>query len=126
MLRKSSTAVLSTLVLLFAASAAMAHPGHQSESGAVHILSSWSHSVPLLMTGFLAAALFLRTRRAWMLGAAATLLAVMAVGTHAFYGHSLVFTLQAVAIAACLAGAGYGLGAALSRRRASREIERAR
>ena len=125
MLRKSSATVLSTLVYLSAMSAAVAHPSHQGESGAVHILSSWSHSLPLLMTGFLAAALFLRTRRAWMLGAAATVLAIVAVGTHAFYGHSLAFTLQAVAVAACLAGAGYGLGATLSRRRASRGVEKA-
>ena len=123
MLRKSFTAIVSTLVFLSAASVAVAHPSHQGESGIVHVLSSWSHSLPLLMTGFLAAVLFLRTRRAWMLGAAATVLAVVAVGTHAFYGHSLVFTLQAVAVAACLAGAGYGLGATLSRRGASRRVE---
>lgn len=126
MLRKNSTAVLSALVFLSTASVAMAHPSHQGESGIVHVLSSWSHSLPLLMTGFLAAALFLRTRRAWMLGAAATLLAVVAVGTHAFYGHSLVFTLQAVAVAACLAGAGYGLGATVSQRRAARRVEKTR
>ena len=126
MLRKSSTAVLSTLVFLFAASAAVAHPGHHGESGAVHVLSSLSHSLPLLITGFLAGALFLQTRRAWMLGAAATLLAVMAVGTHAFYGHSRMITLQASAVAACLAGAGYGLGALLSRRRALRGVAKGR
>lgn len=126
MLRTSSTAILSTLALLSTASVAVAHQGHHGESGAVHILSSWSHSLPLLLTGFLAAALFLRTRRAWILGAMATLMAVAAVGTHAFYGHSLAFTLQAVAVAACLAAVGYGLGFTLSKRRASRGIEKAR
>ncbi len=126
MLRTSSTAILSTLALLSTASVAVAHPGHHGESGVTHILSSWSHSLPLLLTGFLAAALFLRTRRAWMLGAMATLMAVAAVGTHTFYGHSLAFTLQAVAVATCLAAVGYGLGFTLSKRRASRGIEKAR
>lgn len=105
------------LSMVASSPAALSHPGHHGESGLAHVLSSWVHGVPLLLVGFLAGLLFLRTRGAGAVGIAAAGLAVASVGSHALFGHSQAFTLQALAAAAFLAALGYAGGAVLARRR---------